>query len=1437
MKKLISLLALFTSLLLGQFKDPALEKKFDSEVLREIKIIKQEKLKGNSIIEINRLLKTRSIGLDDKFRVLCRIRVIDLSVTLEIISIGGEIKYTTHNDLYAWIPIDEIERVAEIDGVLSIGSKGIVRSRSEVISAGVALHRTDLASSSFSTYGNGVKVGVISDGMNYWTNSSSNGDLPLSVFAVDNTDNTTNYPGREGTAMMEIIHDIAPYSELWFGGVNNNDTPLDFANRVTHLKQNGCKVIVDDKFFPEGYSFFQENEITTAILQFIQNNNGCYISAVGNEHGKMYTGVNYTVDADNFIKFNSSTKELTFTTNYNGEAEIFFQWADDWYSPVHDYDLYVFDNNNNILLTQEHRSPNFPPEEWGRINVSQGSTYKIKIKWYNYNLSLPVREIKVLILGDNIAMPLASNEKEVFGHLITNAVIGVAATDASSHTAVENFSSRGPAIAYSSVSGTYTSNQQPKITAADGVQTFVGQNGNFFNPFSGTSAAAPHIAGIAALYYSLFPNDSYTDFLDNIKAGATAFDGGNPQTWDRKSGYGLADAYKTMDIRMPNGVNIVQVDTSGQSFGTAAYYYLGAWQYKNPNETVPLQTSYYWNFKASQDFKSGTYLKYNRWERDNSVITDRLNYANILISTGEERLKAHFIPSYLSTVQNAFEGFTSSSGGAIEFKDPWLIDYYESSYGYRNQGTSAPFKSRTSPFSPDYTTSYSGDIYKGVFLNQSGPSNNWAPPYYAVRAQSTQTAMIGGVNRTLYFQNWSSNGATFQNPTSLETPVVFNSANAVVSPNYKATQLSSTSTAFQNGSQRKLVKTDNNYLYITYESMGHVWYEISTDNGLTWSLGNGGKPLDNGGGKLPSIASHVNDIGIVWEESDGGAVKIQIACGSGLSLYNGYPKNVFWDVTQSYSNDLNPVIAYDYNGRAVVTWENKVNYVYSAGIVARFGPLGQFSFLGSPTWDGWNTQVIPSTNSSSLHPTIASNKNPNDIYKMYYQIAWEQSSAIYYSRDSVDAYNVMHFSTVKNISTGSYPFSYNPSIIALADGSARVVWQGYYYPGSSAIAVYRDPSYNQFWYFGSNVRTPQITLADNNSNFYIIWIENLDNSTRFTDGHSLYTIYNLGITGQAVQLSNGTDRNSMYASVFTNTSLPYYFRTSASIGSVSLHKTSAAFNDKNIGRGGVVIEESVGIHFSIQKIQVDDQTIDFEPAPDTLNINNINQLNKYLISKPFALTDASNFFCSVRYGVTDSIKAKNILGVNSPVSYTLTLVDANTGQTIGNFNGVTFNNNNVPYYRNQSYQVVTKGIGGRQARLKLTVSLNNSAGSNVSADFALTSSYSDLGNTLLKSGMQQISYDGGDVIKSYSLEQNYPNPFNPTTKISFSLPQKSQIKLKVFDVLGREIQILADGIYEAGKYEVGFNASSAAGGLPSGIYFYNLITESNSITKKMLLVK
>ncbi|MBN2571047.1 MAG: T9SS type A sorting domain-containing protein, partial [Ignavibacteriales bacterium] len=85
----------------------------------------------------------------------------------------------------------------------------------------------------------------------------------------------------------------------------------------------------------------------------------------------------------------------------------------------------------------------------------------------------------------------------------------------------------------------------------------------------------------------------------------------------------------------------------------------------------------------------------------------------------------------------------------------------------------------------------------------------------------------------------------------------------------------------------------------------------------------------------------------------------------------------------------------------------------------------------------------------------------------------------------------------------------------------------------------------------------------------------------------------------------------------------------------------------------------------------------------------------------------------------------------------------------------------------------------------------------------------------------------------FSLSQNYPNPFNPTTTINYSLAENSVVKIKIFDLLGREIAFLVNEEKAAGTYSVKFDASN----LTSGIYFYKLITANFSITKKMMLIK
>ena len=85
----------------------------------------------------------------------------------------------------------------------------------------------------------------------------------------------------------------------------------------------------------------------------------------------------------------------------------------------------------------------------------------------------------------------------------------------------------------------------------------------------------------------------------------------------------------------------------------------------------------------------------------------------------------------------------------------------------------------------------------------------------------------------------------------------------------------------------------------------------------------------------------------------------------------------------------------------------------------------------------------------------------------------------------------------------------------------------------------------------------------------------------------------------------------------------------------------------------------------------------------------------------------------------------------------------------------------------------------------------------------------------------------------FSLSQNYPNPFNPNTTIRYQLPQNSFVTVKVFDVLGKEVEILVNEEKDAGNYEVNFDASKLA----SGIYLYKMQTENFTEIRKLLLLK
>jgi hypothetical protein len=89
----------------------------------------------------------------------------------------------------------------------------------------------------------------------------------------------------------------------------------------------------------------------------------------------------------------------------------------------------------------------------------------------------------------------------------------------------------------------------------------------------------------------------------------------------------------------------------------------------------------------------------------------------------------------------------------------------------------------------------------------------------------------------------------------------------------------------------------------------------------------------------------------------------------------------------------------------------------------------------------------------------------------------------------------------------------------------------------------------------------------------------------------------------------------------------------------------------------------------------------------------------------------------------------------------------------------------------------------------------------------------------------------------YKLNQNYPNPFNPSTIINYQIPEEGFVTLKIYDILGKEVKTLVNENKPAGNYNIHFDASSASGGLASGIYIYRLTAGSFISTKKMTMIK
>ena len=111
----------------------------------------------------------------------------------------------------------------------------------------------------------------------------------------------------------------------------------------------------------------------------------------------------------------------------------------------------------------------------------------------------------------------------------------------------------------------------------------------------------------------------------------------------------------------------------------------------------------------------------------------------------------------------------------------------------------------------------------------------------------------------------------------------------------------------------------------------------------------------------------------------------------------------------------------------------------------------------------------------------------------------------------------------------------------------------------------------------------------------------------------------------------------------------------------------------------------------------------------------------------------------------------------------------------------------------------------------------------------------DMGTILhtTNGGVTFVEEEVNEIPTEFLLSQNFPNPFNPSTQIKYSIPQSSQVVIKVFDILGNEIETLVNEEKPAGTYELSWNAAN----LPSGVYFYRLQAGEFNSVRKMILLK
>ena len=398
-----------------------------------------------------------------------------------------------------WVPVDNLTAVADLKFVTRITPPDYAVTKTDgVNSEGDLIHRAHVVRGLSGFTGAGVTVGVISNGVDSRSSAQATGDLPAQ-FEID-----PDLPGEgdEGTALLEIVHDLAPDARLAFAGPS---TSLEMIEAIEFLAYEafggaGVDIIVDDLGF-FGEPMFADGPVAEAAQQ-ATDDGAVFLSAAGNSARDHYVGT-YDDGTDGYHEFAAGDTALSIVARSG--ARVFLQWSDPFGASSNDFDLYVclqgyvytdFNlQNGNCWASGGPQDGDDDPFEGLAIGHPSTALFDVFIHAYDLQVPNPAPQLKLYVLGGQ-ALEHGSASGGIFGHAAASGVLAVGAipADDPGNNDIEPFSDQGPVEIYHPARET---RQKPDITAIDGVA--ITGAGGFSNPFFGTSAASPHAAGIAAL--------------------------------------------------------------------------------------------------------------------------------------------------------------------------------------------------------------------------------------------------------------------------------------------------------------------------------------------------------------------------------------------------------------------------------------------------------------------------------------------------------------------------------------------------------------------------------------------------------------------------------------------------------------------------------------------------------------------------------------------------------------------------------------------------------------------------------------------------------------------------------------------------------------------------------------------------------------------------